>query len=61
MHQPAIALWRATEFAMLREVAFGAPVLDLGCGGGAVAEAVLRAHWPRDGLELLAERGARRP
>ena len=39
---------------MLREVAFGAPVLDLGCGGGAVAEAVLRAHWPRDGLELLA-------
>ena len=54
LHQPAIALWRATEFAMLREAAFGAPVLDLGCGGGAVAGAVLRAHWPRDGLELLA-------
>lgn len=54
LHQPAIALWRATEFAMLREVEFGAPVLDLGCGGGAVAGAVLRAHRPRDGLELLA-------
>ena len=39
---------------MLRRVAFGAPVLDLGCGGGAVAGAVLQAHWPRDGLELLA-------
>jgi len=54
LHQPAIALWRATEFAMLRDVEFGAPVLDLGCGGGGVAEAVLRAHRPRDGLELLA-------
>ena len=54
LHQPAIALWRATEFAMLREVEFGAPVLDLGCGGGAVAGVVLHDHWPRDGLELLA-------
>ena len=54
VHQPAIALWRATEFAMLRQAAFGTPVLDLGCGGGAVAAEVLHAHWPRDGLELLA-------
>lgn len=53
LHQPAIALWRATEFVMLREVAFGTPVLDLGCGSGAVAHAVLPSHQPIDGLELL--------
>ena len=44
LHQPAIALWRATEFVMLRDVAFGAPVLDLGCGNGEVARTVLRSH-----------------
>ncbi len=53
-HQPAIALWRATEFAMLRDVTFAAPVLDLGCGTGEVARCVLRSHWPLDGLELVA-------
>lgn len=53
-HQPAIALWRATEFAMLRNVTFAAPVLDLGCGTGEVARCVLRSHWPVDGLELVA-------
>ena len=52
-HQPAIALWRATEFAMLRDVSFAAPVLDLGCGTGEVARCVLRSHWPVDGLELV--------
>ena len=52
-HQPAIALWRATEFAMLRDVTFAAPVLDLGCGTGEVARCVLRSHWPVDGLELV--------
>ena len=52
-HQPAIALWRATEFAMLRDVRFAAPVLDLGCGTGEVARSVLRSHWPLDGLELV--------
>lgn len=54
LHQPAIALWRATEFAMLRGVAFAAPVLDLGCGTGEVARYVLRSHWPIDGLELVS-------
>ena len=54
LHQPAVALWRATEFVMLREVAFAVPVLDLGCGTGEVARVVLRSHWPLDGLELLA-------
>ncbi len=54
LHQPAIALWRATEFVMLRDVAFGAPVLDLGCGNGEVARTVLRSHRPLDGLELVA-------
>ena len=54
LHQPAIALWRATEFVMLREVTFGAPVLDLGCGNGTVANALLRSHWPVDGLELVS-------
>jgi SAM-dependent methyltransferase len=53
-HQPAIALWRATEFAMLREVTFANPVLDLGCGTGEVARCVLRSHWPVDGLEFVA-------
>ena len=53
-HQPAIALWRATEFAMLRDITFAAPVLDLGCGTGEVARCVLRSHWPVDGLELVA-------
>ncbi len=53
-HQPAIALWRATEFAMLRDVRFAAPVLDLGCGTGEVARTVLRSHWPVDGLELVS-------
>lgn len=53
LHQPAIALWRATEFAMLRDVTFAAPVLDLGCGTGEVARCVLRSHWPIDGLELV--------
>ncbi len=53
-HQPAIALWRATEFAMLRDVTIAAPVLDLGCGTGEVARSVLRSHWPVDGLELVA-------
>ena len=52
-HQPAIALWRATEFAMLRDIRFAAPVLDLGCGTGEVARSVLRSHWPVDGLELV--------
>ena len=52
-HQPAIALWRATEFAMLRDATFAAPVLDLGCGTGEVARCVLRSHWPVDGLELV--------
>ena len=54
-HQPAVALWRATEFAMLRTVTFAAPVLDLGCGTGEVARCVLRSHWPVDGLELVAD------
>ena len=53
LHQPAVALWRATEFRMLRDIAFGTPVLDLGCGSGEVAKVVLRSHWPLDGLELL--------
>lgn len=53
-HQPAIALWRATEFAMLRDISFATPVLDLGCGTGEVARLVLRSHWPVDGLELVA-------
>ena len=53
LHQPAIALWRATEFVMLRDIAFGMPVLDLGCGTGEIARAVLRSHWPLDGLELV--------
>ncbi|MYD92733.1 MAG: class I SAM-dependent methyltransferase [Chloroflexi bacterium] len=53
-HQPAMALWRATEFAMLRDITFPAPVLDLGCGTGEVARSVLRSHWPVDGLELVA-------
>ena len=53
-HQPAIALWRATEFAMLRDIRLAAPVLDLGCGTGEVARSVLRSHWPVDGLELVA-------
>ncbi|MBM4436115.1 MAG: class I SAM-dependent methyltransferase [Actinobacteria bacterium] len=54
LHQPAIALWRATEFVMLRDVAFGMPVLDLGCGTGEVARVVLGSHTPVDGLEYLA-------
>lgn len=53
-HQPAIALWRATEFAMLRNVTFAAPVLDLGCGTGEVARCVLSSHWPVDGLEFVS-------
>ena len=53
-HQPAIALWRATEFAMLRDITFAAPVLDMGCGTGEVARCVLRSHWPIDGLELVS-------
>ena len=54
LHQPAVALWRATELVMLRQTMFGVPVLDLGCGTGEVARVVLRSHWPLDGLELLA-------
>ena len=52
-HQPAVALWRATEFILLRDVSFAMPVLDLGCGTGEGARAVLRSHWPLDGLELV--------
>ncbi len=52
IYQPAIALWRATEFVMLRDVTLAMPVLDLGCGTGNVAGAVLRSHWPIDGLDL---------
>ncbi len=52
-HQPAVALWRATEFALLPRVVFAAPVLDLGCGSGEVARVVLRSHWPLDGLEYV--------
>jgi len=54
LHQPAIGLWRATEFVMLRDLAFPGPVLDFGCGTGEVARSVLRSHWPIDGLELVA-------
>ncbi len=53
LYQPAVALWRATEFVMLRDVTLGMPVLDLGCGTGNVASAVLRSHWPIDGLDLI--------
>ena len=53
LHQPAIALWRATEFVMLRNVCFPSPVLDLGCGNGEVARSVLQSHWPLDGLEFV--------
>ena len=55
LHQPAIALWRATEFVMLRNVTFPSPVLDLGCGNGEVARSVLRSHWPLDGLEFVPD------
>ena len=53
LHQPAIGLWRATEFIMLRDLTFQGPVLDYGCGNGEVARSVLRSHWPIDGLELV--------
>jgi len=52
-HQPAICLFRSLELVELREVNFSAPVLDLGCGNGDIAEIALSSHYPVVGLDLL--------
>lgn len=38
---PSLGLWRAAEIAVLREVTYEPPVLDLGCGDGLVTSLVV--------------------
>lgn len=38
---PSLALWRAAEIAVLRELDYRRPVLDLGCGDGLITAHVL--------------------
>ncbi len=39
---PSLALWRGAEIAVLRELSYEHPILDLGCGDGIVTSFVLR-------------------
>lgn len=38
---PSLGLWRAAEVAVLREMSYEPPVLDLGCGDGSTVSRVL--------------------
>jgi SAM-dependent methyltransferase len=38
---PSLGLWRAAEIAVLREVTYERPILDLGCGDGLVTSLVV--------------------
>ncbi|HET7563986.1 MAG TPA: class I SAM-dependent methyltransferase [Gemmatimonadaceae bacterium] len=58
---PSLGLWRAAEVAVLREVTYEPPVLDLGCGDGAAVSRVLsRVAFGVDPDTRTLERAARR-
>ena len=46
---PSLGLWRAAEVAVMRQVQYDHPVLDLGCGDGLVTSLVM--PWVEIGLD----------
>src|SRR5205823_12239223 len=58
---PSLGLWRAAEIAVLREVIYEHPILDLGCGDGLVMSQVMpRVEIGLDPDITALERAARR-
>lgn len=58
---PSLGLWRAAEVAVLRQVQYERPVLDLGCGDGLVTSLVMsRVEVGLDPDETVLERAAQR-
>src|SRR2546421_10479239 len=58
---PSLGLWRAAEVAVLRQVRYERPVLDLGCGDGLVTSLVMsRVEVGLDPDESVLKRAAQR-
>jgi SAM-dependent methyltransferase len=57
---PSLGLWRAAEIAVLREVTYEHPILDLGCGDGLVTSLVMpHVEIGLDPDKKVLERAAR--